>query len=870
MKAHLVFPLVLGLASLPMSGRAISVLSSLNLTAQDSAEILDYTSNESTLLSTISRSPNVSPSGLGYGAQLFTLAANGQLVERGKATFDAAFGEVAMTNGVLNGTATVTVDATAGLQVGMTVLGAGLSAGTIVASVDSATSFTISPATGTSSTGVNLVGTNIGSVSTVAVDPLGRGFAAVALIPNTLTPGTYGAAPGGTLHNGNTVGKVAFFDYRAATLDANRALITLNVGFHPDHVKFTPDGKKLLVINEGERTTGGSTDAPGSITVIDLSTVTTAALASSQVQALTQAKVTTYDFQAANLGAGVSLTGLRYSEAGVAPADQYRHVEPEHCSIIQNTVYVTLQDNNAIAEFDLVTNKWTVIRSLGTITQKIDASDRDGPSAGKAYKVDDNVAGLPMPDQVGAFQIGVTRYLITANEGDARPDDGDVSRLSSANTDASLAPLLPESVMGRLNVSTVNGDTDNDGDIDVPTMFGTRSFTIWNAATGVRVFDSGSLEPLLAGLAPGFHNINDGSASAWDTRSDDKGPEPEAVAVGTFGSSTLAFIGLERQNGVLAYDVSTPTKPVFVGYINNLPLGVISPESLLFVPAASSPTGEPLLISGYEGTGAANTSGIVVHTDVVKFAPDEIFVYKVTNARNWQQDEVYYPGSEAPQPRNTRAGVVKDTSYLILNRSTRQIKSLRYFTRIEDGATLKEYTVEDGSYKPWDGILAPINDLEYLETVAPGVDQFTLSLKGGEALEINQDADLDGDGIMETGRTGSVSFLIGAAKPTKFGTGVAAITMPRVATTLAGNVHQVLDADFGDEDGPDFTDFLPIRQTYYRGSGAQTATLDTLTTGKVLTVDPAIGSGLVRGTIEYALSLVTAELAKLGYENAQP
>lgn len=870
MKAHLVFPLVLGLASLPMSGRAISVLSSLNLTAQDSAEILDYTSNESTLLSTISRSPSVSPAGLGYGAQLFTLAANGQLVERGKATFDAAFGQVAMTNGILNATSSVTVDSTTGLLPGMTVVGAGLAAGTIVSSVDSATTFTISPATATTSSGVSIVGTNMGSVSTVAVDPLGRGFAAVALIPNILTPGTYGTAPVGTVHNGNTVGKVAFFDYRAATLDANRALVTLNVGFHPDHVKFTPDGKKLLVINEGERTTGGATDAPGSITVIDLSSVTTAALALGQVQALTQAKVATYDFQAANLGAGVTLAGLRYNETGLSPADQYRHVEPEHCSIIQNTVYVTLQENNAIADFDLVTNKWTAIRPLGTIVQKIDASDRDGPAAGKAYKVDDNVAGLPMPDQVGAFQIGVTRYLITANEGDARTDDGDVSRLSAAVTDPSLASLLPDSVLGRLNVSKVDGDTNNDGDIDVPTMFGTRSFTIWNAATGARVFDSGSLEPLLAGLAPGFHNINDGLAANWDTRSDDKGPEPEAIAIGTFGTSTLAFIGLERQNGVLAYDVSTPAKPVFVGYINNLPLGVISPESLLFIPATSSPTGSPLLVSGYEGTGTANTSGIVVHTDVVKFAPDEILVYKVTNARNWQQDEVYNPGTDKAQPRNTRAGVVKDASYLILNRSTRQIKSIRYFTRVEDGATLKEYTVEDGNFKPWDGVLAPINDLEYLETVAQGVDQFTVSLKGGEALEIDHDADLDNDGINETGRTGSVSFLIGAGKPTKFGTGITAITLPRVATTLAGNVHQVMDADFGDSDGPDFNDFLPVRQTYYRGSGAQTGTLDTLTTGKVLTVDPAIGSGLVRGTMEYAVSLVTAELEKLGYENAQP
>jgi hypothetical protein len=80
-------------------------------------------------------------------------------------------------------------------------------------------------------------------------------------------------------------------------------------------------------------------------------------------------------------------------------------------------------------------------------------------------------------------------------------------------------------------------------------------------------------------------------------------------------------------------------------------------------------------------------------------------------------------------------------------------------------------------------------------------------------------------------------------------------------------VRQVLDADFGDQDG-DATDFTPLKQTFYSGAGAQTATLDTVMTTKVLTADPAIGSGLVRGTLDYALFLVKAELDNLGYDPA--
>ena len=874
MKAHLVFPLAVAIAALPFQGHAISVLSSTNLAAQDSAEILDYTSNENTLLSTISRTTVTATPGLGYGAQIFTLPANGVLSSRGVASFNFAFGGANITGDTTNASAVIANTVTTGLEVGMAVFGTGIPSGALILTIDSGTQLTLTAnATAPApATAVSLQATGIGATSTLAVDPLGRGFGAVALIPNILAPGAgYSSAPVGTKHNGNTAGKIAFFDYRTATADGARQLVVLNVGFHPDHVKFTADGKKLVVINEGERTTGGSTDAPGSISVINLSSVTTAALAIGQVTALTSAAVSTYDFQAANLGAGVIISGLRYNEAGLAPADLFKHVEPESCTILGNTVYVTLQENNAIATFDLVTNKWTKISYLGTITQTIDASDKDGPSAGKALKIDDVVVGLPMPDQIGVYQASGVTYLVTANEGDARTDDGDASRLSAATTDATLASKLPDAVLGRLNVSTRDGDTDlvPDGDIDVPTMFGTRSFTIWNAATGAKVWDSGSLEPLLAALNPALHNMNDGLASKWDERSDDKGPEPEAVTIGTFGSSTFAFVGLERQNGILVYDVSVPTKPIFMGYQNNslLTPTVISPESLVFIPADKNATLQPLLISGYEGTGTANTSGIVVSGDVVKYNPDEILVYKLTNSRSWTQDEVYYPGTLAAQPRQTRAGIVKDTSYLVFNRNTNQIKTLRYFSRLDDGATIKEYTIDTASYKPWDGILAAENELEFMETAAPGVAQFTVSFKSGEASEIVEDADLDGDGIMETGTTSSVSYLIGAAKPLTVKTGTVSVTLPSVATTLAGTVRQVLDADFGDQDG-DATDFTPLKQTFYSGAGAQTATLDTVMTTKVLTADPAIGSGLVRGTLDYALFLVKDELDKLGYDPA--
>jgi hypothetical protein len=148
-------------------------------------------------------------------------------------------------------------------------------------------------------------------------------------------------------------------------------------------------------------------------------------------------------------------------------------------------------------------------------------------------------------------------------------------------------------------------------------MIGTRSMTIWNADTGAKVWDSGqststNFETILASLDPTRFNMNNGLPSNFDTRSDDKGPEPEALTIGQFGSSLLAFVGMERQNGLMVYDITNPNNPTFVSYLNSQADGLISPESMVYIPAGQSPTGSAILITGYEGTGTLG-SGIGVY-----------------------------------------------------------------------------------------------------------------------------------------------------------------------------------------------------------------------------------------------------------------
>ena len=92
----------------------------------------------------------------------------------------------------------------------------------------------------------------------------------------------------------------------------------------------------------------------------------------------------------------------------------------------------------------------------------------------------------------------------------------------------------------------------------------------------------------------------------FDSRSDNKGPEPEGVTVGMIGDRFYAFVGLERIGGFMTYDVTDPLNPLFIKYINDTALGDLSPEGLLFIPGEDSPNGESLLVLTHEESG--NTS----------------------------------------------------------------------------------------------------------------------------------------------------------------------------------------------------------------------------------------------------------------------
>ena len=144
-------------------------------------------------------------------------------------------------------------------------------------------------------------------------------------------------------------------------------------------VTFTPDGRYLLVANEGEPNSYGQTnsiDPEGSISIIELDGLSPTA--SSLRMTVSTAGFTAFNSQADSL----RVAGVRIFGPGATVAQD---LEPEYITISADsrTAYVTLQENNAIAIVDIATKTVTAIRALGTKDHSLagmglDVSNEDG------------------------------------------------------------------------------------------------------------------------------------------------------------------------------------------------------------------------------------------------------------------------------------------------------------------------------------------------------------------------------------------------------------------------------------------------------------------------------------------------------------
>ncbi|WP_163538644.1 choice-of-anchor I family protein [Gracilibacillus sp. YIM 98692] len=418
-------------------------------------------------------------------------------------------------------------------------------------------------------------------------------------------------------------------------------ITSILVGALPDMVTFTPDGNKILVANEGEPNEDYTVNPEGSVSIIDVSN---------------------------GVGEGTSLTAKKVSFAEDILEDNIRKVhaesthpedlEPEYIVIDDNSqfAYVALQESNAIAKLDIEKEEFTKVKNLGykdfsKKQNKLDASNDDDEI---------NIRNWPVlspyqPDGMKFIHIEGQDYILTANEGDAQDWDGfseetgveDLASEDKYDLNADLFDgytqeeldqliengLFDEDQLGALGTSTSHPVTE-EGKYEAVYSYGGRSFSIWNADTLEQVYDSGSeFEELMASFEPTYFN-SDNDADTFDSRSDNKGVEPESVTTGHVNGTDYAFIGLERQGGIMVYNLSDPLNPSFDSYFSSRVFtdldtdvtkesGDVAPEGLTFVNADQSPTSKPLLLVAHEVSGTIATYELGESSDLNNAADDQ-------------------------------------------------------------------------------------------------------------------------------------------------------------------------------------------------------------------------------------------------------
>jgi 6-phosphogluconolactonase (cycloisomerase 2 family) len=431
--------------------------------------------------------------------------------------------------------------------------------------------------------------------------------------------------------NVGEAGQIAFYDISG---DTPAFIKNVPAGFLPDMVTFNHDGTKVVVANEGEPNGDYSIDPKGSVSIINIVEGVVADTA-------TNIDFTTYNSQQAELESDgfvfANPTG-RTIKGNVINTTVAMDLEPEYVSISKDNkyAYVSIQENNGLAIINLEDNS-VELKALGFkdwSDLQIDASDKDGGVNFKSYP---GLYGMYQPDTISSFSWKGANFIVSANEGDAREyffdvtdeadctakggldydeDDGclayiDESRVEDLTLAANFDYLNnDDDDIGRLKVSTVKGDTNDDGQYESLYAYGARSFTIWDS-NGLVVFDSGDDIGRITASVHGEAFNNNEDENEGDTRSDDKGAEPEALTIGTIDERTFAFIGLERMGGIMVYDITNPYDVQFEDYFYNRGViegaditGDLAPEGMVFVPAEQSATGEPLLIIGNEISGS--------------------------------------------------------------------------------------------------------------------------------------------------------------------------------------------------------------------------------------------------------------------------
>ncbi|MDM3870175.1 hypothetical protein QSV34_02270 [Porticoccus sp. W117] len=344
---------------------------------------------------------------------------------------------------------------------------------------------------------IAIQGDNIADISSVAFHP-SEDYVAVAVIP---------ADPLAT-------GKVVIH-----SASSGKRLASFTAGYWPDSVLFSNDGRWLAVANEGEpfvATKGGTlVTPPGSITLVDLqhdlgnAAVHQIALPDlSAVEGVLQASDKRSFERDIDLNGDGRIDGDEEELEVPISAATADYLEPEYLAFTPDgaTLFVALQENNAVVVVDTSTAK--VERSFGLgVTRHLADTQDDGRVA-----FVNELTAFREPDGIALGNNG--KWLLTADEGDTEPK------------------------ASKINAGQKAG--------------GGRTLSIFDAASGELLGDTGNQLDAMAhavGIYP-------------DGRSDNKGSEPETVVYLELEGTHYGVVTLERADALALVNINNPQKPL--------------------------------------------------------------------------------------------------------------------------------------------------------------------------------------------------------------------------------------------------------------------------------------------------------------------
>ena len=386
----------------------------------------------------------------------------------------------------------------------------------------------------------------------------------------------------------------------------------VETGFLTDSIKFSHNGKKIFAANEGQPNGDYSADPAGSVSIVNLNRKDPDGS-------------TVIDIELPELDSNEVVLqgeGIRFSGKDGVTTSFEQDAEPEYIAEAGKYLFVTLQENNAVARINLRTEEVEAYIGLGTVDYSKVSVDLDDKDDGFNPLEGQNAVGLRMPDGIGAWKSGKKIFFITANEGDAREYGDYVDEARNKDLGYSDVPDRLKLIVAGDDPSealVVNNDPDdsdptNDFSFEsgtraeTPVSFGSRSLTLFDGLTGELLWDSWMTDTIKGiDYNTSLQNIAQFAGIYDDGRSDDKGVEPESVVIVKYQGRNYAVGSMERttagdktgttpdpvtQGGLLVvYDVTNTNNVDFVTYQQVSR----SPEGLEIVQANQNPTGRMLL-----------------------------------------------------------------------------------------------------------------------------------------------------------------------------------------------------------------------------------------------------------------------------------